>query len=85
MENNKPDGNLFWSLNSEKRFVERLGTGCLCVKGSIPSTRLELLLKYRKALDFRTWDGVETVENNLPELYMFVDKQIGKERMLTVN
>jgi hypothetical protein len=81
MENNIHDGNLFWSMKSEKRFIERLGTGCFCVSGSIPSTRLELLLKYKKALPFRTWDGVDTVENNLPELFVFVDRQIGMERM----
>jgi hypothetical protein len=84
MENNTHDGNLFWSMKSEKGFIERLGTGCFCVKGSIPSTRLELLVKYKKALPFRTWDGIDTVENNLHELCEFVDRQIGIQRMSVV-
>jgi hypothetical protein len=81
MDDKTNNGKVFWSMKSEKDFIRRLGTGCFCMSGVIKADRLTLLCRYKKALSFRTWEEVDTIENNLPKLYAFVDSQIGIERM----
>jgi len=67
------------TLSSEMSFIDRLGTGVMCVKGAIQATRLTLLNRYKGALKNRVWEGMNNINDNLEALDKYIDIAIERE------